>query len=259
MVSPADAPTPPASREPLSPADAPAPGAPVLVEPAALNPAPAPLRLAATGDQSAFRIEEMLVCSKQREVLYEWACAQTDVRVRFIEHIFQKFHQPASGLPLGRFDRVEMQSAESRIVVHFQSDTGLLVRSNTTGLRKSAPAAKSNASVVTWLDRSAEVSGVLAAGVVRGDLTPIARAFSSELSEEPLNALLRQVAETFELSNQWRFSAWQFRLIYELAQVYCVRRTDRSVFGVLLIKEPELLDAEGAEKLIDDCEQYRTS
>jgi DNA-binding response OmpR family regulator len=260
MVSPSDAPTAPvASREPLSPAVSAAPGAPVSVEPAALNPAPAPLRLAATGDQSAFRIEEMLVCSKQREVLYEWACAQTDVRVRFIEHISQKFHHAASGLPLGRFDRIEMQSAESRIVVHFQGDTGLLVRSNTMGLRKSAPAAKSNASVAAWLNRSSEVSGVLAAGVVRGDLTPVVRAFSSELSEEPLNALLRQIAETFELSNQWRFSAWQFRLIYELAQVYCVRRTDRSVFGVLLIKEPELLDAEGAEKLIDDCEQYRTT
>lgn len=259
MVSPADTPLAPVASLELSPAASPGPGAPVSVEAAALNPAPALLRLAAPGDPSAFRIEEMLVCSKQREVLYEWACAQTDVRVRFIEHISQKFHQAAPGLPLGRFNRIEMQSAESRIVVHFQGDTGLLVRSNTMGLRKSAPAAKSNASAATWLTRSSEVSGVLAAGVVRGDLTPVTRAFSSELSEEPLNALFRQIGETFELSNQWRFSAWQARLIYEGAQVYCVRRTDHSVFGVLLIKEPELLDAEGAEKLIDDCEQYRTS
>ncbi|HKS37098.1 MAG TPA: response regulator [Verrucomicrobiae bacterium] len=260
MVSPTDGLSAPVvGFELRSPGVLPAPGAPVSVEPAALNPAPALLRLAASGDRSAFRIEEMLVCSKQREVLYEWACAQTDVRVRFIEHISQKFHQAASGLPLGRFDRIEMQSAESRIVVHFQGDAGLLVRSNTMGLRKSAPAAKSNASVAVWLNRSSEVSGALAAGVVRGDLTPVTRAISSELSEEPLNALFRQIAETFELSNQWRFSAWQARLIYEGAQVYCVRRTDRSVFGVVLIKEPELLDAEGAEKLIDDCEQYRTS
>lgn len=260
MVEPVNAPAAPVGRqEPVAPAVSAEPAAPVSVEPAVLKPSPAPLRLAVIGDQSGFRIEEMLVCSKQREVLYEWGCAQTDVRVRFIEHIAQKFHYAVSSLPLGRFDRIEMQSAESRIVVHFQGDTGLLVRSNTMGLRKSAPAAKSNESIAGWLNRGTEVSGVLAAGVIRADLTPLAKAFSSDLPEEPLNALLRQTAETFELSNQWRFSAWQLRLIYELAQVYCVRRTDRSVFGLLLIKEPELLDVEGAETLIDACEQYRTT
>jgi DNA-binding response OmpR family regulator len=260
MVEPAIALEAPVSpQEPAAPAVSAEPASPVSIEPAVLKPSPAPLQLAAAADQSDFRVEEMLVCSKQREVLYEWGCAQTDVRVRFIEHIAQKFHYAASSLPLGRFDRIEMQSAESRIVVHFQGDTGLLVRSNTKGLRKSAPSAKSNESVEGWLNRGTEVSGVLAAGIIRADLTPLAKAFSSDLPEEPLNALLRQTAETFELSNQWRFSAWQLRLIYELAQVYCVRRTDRSVFGLVLIKEPELLDVEGAETLIDACEQYRAT
>lgn len=75
-------------------------------------------------------IDEVLVCSAQGEVLYEWQCANTDTRIGFMEFLSQKSRQLGLGLPLGHFDRIEIQTAKFRVVTQIQPDHALFVRSS---------------------------------------------------------------------------------------------------------------------------------
>ena len=76
------------------------------------------------------RIDEMLVCSAQGDVLYEWQCADVATRINLMEFVSQKARQLAQGLPLGTLDRLEMQSQNSRLVSQFQAEHGVFVRSS---------------------------------------------------------------------------------------------------------------------------------
>jgi hypothetical protein len=80
------------------------------------------------GPQSRPRVEELLVCSLQGEVLHEWQCPNTNGRVGFLEFLSQKARQLAQGLPLGDFDRIEVSLSKGRVVAQIQSDRALFVR-----------------------------------------------------------------------------------------------------------------------------------
>jgi CheY-like chemotaxis protein len=75
------------------------------------------------------RIEEMLICSGDGEVIYEWQCPHTDERINFLEVISRKSQQLAQGLGLGHMDRIEMENAQGRMVMHVGNERGVLVRS----------------------------------------------------------------------------------------------------------------------------------
>ena len=74
------------------------------------------------------QIEEMLVCSLQGEVLHEWRCANPNGRVGLLEFLSQMARQLAQGLPLGDFDRMEVNSPLTRMVAQIQDDRALFVR-----------------------------------------------------------------------------------------------------------------------------------
>ena len=76
------------------------------------------------------QVEELLVCSLQGEVLHEWQCSNTNGRVGFLEYLSQKARQLAQGLPLGDFDRLEVNGSEMRVVAQIQSDRALFVRTS---------------------------------------------------------------------------------------------------------------------------------
>ncbi len=76
------------------------------------------------------KIHEFLVCSSQGAVWHEWHCQDANSRILFLEFVSQKSQQMAQGLPLGKFDRVEMQTAGERVAVQIQDDCGIFLRSN---------------------------------------------------------------------------------------------------------------------------------
>lgn len=78
------------------------------------------------------RVEELLVCSLQGEVLHEWQCTNTNGRVGFLEFLSQKSRQLAQGLPLGEFDRIEVSHTKGRVVAQIQADRALFVRMGAT-------------------------------------------------------------------------------------------------------------------------------
>jgi hypothetical protein len=79
------------------------------------------------------RIVEVLICSGEGEVLYEWQCSNTDERVNFLEVISQKSRQLAQGLELGQFDRLELETPQARLIAQVRNDRGILVRLRQTG------------------------------------------------------------------------------------------------------------------------------
>src|SRR5438132_14342527 len=73
-------------------------------------------------------IDELLICSTQGDVLYEWQCADANARIRFLQFLSQKSWQLRQGLPIGQFQRLELEGAAKRVVTHIDPDRALFVR-----------------------------------------------------------------------------------------------------------------------------------
>ena len=97
---------------------------PVASQPASTSPA------SASKFPSPAGLEEVLLCSGQGEVLYEWQCPDRKLRIDFLEFLTRKSWQLGLGLPLGQFERLEVQSQRSRLVTQLGAGRGLLVRCN---------------------------------------------------------------------------------------------------------------------------------
>ena len=75
-------------------------------------------------------IDEVLICSSQGDVLYEWQCADANARIRFLQFLSQKSWQMRQGLPIGHFQRLEIESPKNRIVTRIDPDRALFVRAS---------------------------------------------------------------------------------------------------------------------------------
>ena len=80
--------------------------------------------------------DEQPVCSSQGEVIYEWQCLNKDLWVNFFEFISQRGHRLAQSLPLGGFDRLEVESGGARAVVIISPEQGVLVKSRREPLNR---------------------------------------------------------------------------------------------------------------------------
>ena len=76
------------------------------------------------------QIDEVLICSAQGDILYEWQCADSSGRIGFLEFLSQKAMHLGHGLPLGNFERLEAHDSKLRLVAHIQADRTILVRSS---------------------------------------------------------------------------------------------------------------------------------
>jgi len=89
-------------------------------------PKPTPARV----DNFRPTIDEVLICSTQGDVLYEWQCADANARIRFLQFLSQKSWQMRQGLPIGHFQRLEIESPKNRIVTRIDPDRALFVRTS---------------------------------------------------------------------------------------------------------------------------------
>jgi CheY-like chemotaxis protein len=78
---------------------------------------------------AAGRIQEVALCSGAGELLYEWQCPQLAARLRLLEEIENRAAQASVLAPLGRFDRLEILTAQDRAICQVQPDRRLFVRS----------------------------------------------------------------------------------------------------------------------------------
>jgi CheY-like chemotaxis protein len=106
-------------------------------ENAAQIPAPAPVAepappqvLSTPSPVSDFpaRVAETLICSGQGAPLYEWQCHDAKARVALMEEIATQASRLGRLLPLGNFDRLEIQLPDSRAVAQVKPDRMVFVQ-----------------------------------------------------------------------------------------------------------------------------------
>ncbi len=261
--TPAPPPTPP---KPLPPevghlkmvrtapgADRPKSAAPPLELPP-LKPAPARLWPEDGWEPDGSKIGELLVCSVKQEVLHEWQCPEADERLRFVTRLREKSASLAESLPLGPCDRVELREPGARLVVLFQPEATVLVRSNTPAwpLAKDLPPA--NQPALAWLEQYVGTRGLLGSGILHPSGRVVVPATPAESSWQNLIALWRSAIEVFDGSNPQPGQARQLRWVFERAQLYGSRRLDDLALVLLVTRNPQILDAPVLEQMFAEFE-----
>jgi CheY-like chemotaxis protein len=79
------------------------------------------------------RVEETLICSGQGKPLYAWQCQDAPGRVALLQNLAQQAAYFGQLVPLGNFDRLEIQLAGSRAVAQVRADRMVFVRVSTAG------------------------------------------------------------------------------------------------------------------------------
>ena len=106
-----------AAEKPEAVSEAPPESPAVPAAAAAAIPAPLSVRLA-----------ETLICSGSGEPLYQSECADINARVALLNRIAEQAAQLAQILPLGKFDRLEMQFPDGRVTAQARPDRLVFVR-----------------------------------------------------------------------------------------------------------------------------------
>ena len=82
------------------------------------------------------KVDEMLICSAEGEVLYEWQCLNPNMWVSFFEFISQRGPRLSQTLPLGEFSRIEIESGGARVVVAITNQQGVMVKTRREALNQ---------------------------------------------------------------------------------------------------------------------------
>ena len=238
--------------EPAPPAPLQKAAPPPPIDPPDIGAAPVSRPLVIDGGGAGFQIEEILVCSKEHEVLYESKCQQTEPRVRFIEALVNEAVRLTQTLPLGTFDRIEILTGQGRTVIQDQPDILLFMRTNTR-LRSTSPeSAAWNQTLTQWMEQKKEIGGVFACGVAHPNQLVLGRSFSPDFPEHVLTVPFVSALNAFDLAFQSGDAPWQIRWIHEYVQFYCVRRSDGYLLGVFMVKNPNDLDVWAVEQMFGD-------
>jgi CheY-like chemotaxis protein len=89
--------------------------------PPALKPSPVAV-------ETSVRVAETLICSGRGAPLYQWQCADVPARVALLQAIAEQAVQVGQLLPLGRFDRLEIQLPSGRAVAQVNPDRMVFVQ-----------------------------------------------------------------------------------------------------------------------------------
>jgi len=78
-------------------------------------------------------VTETLICSGHGKPLYEWQCADVNARMALLLEIGQQAARVGRLLPLGKFDRLEIQLPTSRAVAQVKPNRMVFVQVVTEG------------------------------------------------------------------------------------------------------------------------------
>lgn len=79
-----------------------------------------------TEDTLRPQVDELLVSSREGEVLYEWNCPNPHGRISLFELLSQKTELAVASLRLGKFERLEAHDGNSRFVARLQPENAML-------------------------------------------------------------------------------------------------------------------------------------
>jgi len=78
------------------------------------------------------RVEETLICSGTGDPLYVWQCPDRHARKALLQDVAQRAALFSQLMPLGKFDRLEIQLAGSRAVAQAGADRMVFIRVSST-------------------------------------------------------------------------------------------------------------------------------
>ena len=81
-------------------------------------------------DRPRSRVDEVLICTGQGDVLYEYKCVDANARINLLEFLSQRSRQLAQVLSAGELDRMEFEGTKGRMVAQFQNGCGIMVRAS---------------------------------------------------------------------------------------------------------------------------------
>lgn len=102
----------------------------------AFAPAYEPVPVLPSSVASRPKVDEMLLCSAQGDVLYEWQCLNPNMWVSFFEFVSQRGPRLSQMLPLGEFNRIEIESGGARVVVAITNSQGVMVKTRREALNQ---------------------------------------------------------------------------------------------------------------------------
>ena len=95
-----------------------------------------PVPVLAASIPSRPKVDEMLICSSDGEVLYDWQCLNPTLWVGFIEFISQRAPRLSQSLPIGAFNRIEIESGGARVVLAVTEQQGIMVKTRRESLQQ---------------------------------------------------------------------------------------------------------------------------
>jgi hypothetical protein len=198
------------------------------------------------------RVLELLVCSYAAEVLYDWQCAEPEARLKLVGLARERSERLTHHLPLGPVDRLEFQAADGRLLLYFQEDGAVVLRSG-SGVKPTPPGGgQFHQSMSGWLARHSQISGLLAASVLRPPQQPVVHSSLQEFGADGLRLACDCIQEMFDLIPTHGIDPWQMRWVYQQSQLYVTRRQDGKSLAMFLTKDPQKLESEAVEKVFNE-------
>jgi CheY-like chemotaxis protein len=95
----------------------------------------------ATAPDLGVQVEETLICSGKGEPLYVWQCPDRQARLTLLRNVAQQAARLGQLMPLGNFDRLEIQLADGRAVAQARADRMVFIRVSSLAVNSLAPTA----------------------------------------------------------------------------------------------------------------------
>ena len=183
-------------------------------------------------------VEDVLICSSLGEVLHEWKCQNLADWLKVLEYIMPPAEQMGQLMTLGDFQRLEILTPEARLVVIAAPEGSVMLRLKNlsavppvAGGTVISEAMKEQAT--EWLRHTPSVRGVLLRGLRFADQTIVCDVDSRDLTAAALEQSYRLVADTFQWLFVRKIFATQLVWSHSRAALHCVRRGDKTIFGVM--------------------------
>ena len=76
------------------------------------------------------RVDEFLVFSSEGQLLHDWQSAEAEGRARLLGSLAEKARQLAQMLPVGEFNRLEVNGPKARLVAIIEREQSVFVRTS---------------------------------------------------------------------------------------------------------------------------------
>ena len=207
-----------------------------------------PSPLPAASEDVPVRILEVLLCSGAGEVLYDWECKSLERRLELMEQIEQQSAQLSALASVGRLDRLEVLTAEGRLVCQIQPDRRLLVRSAPTepssqhsvvssqGADRRSP----TADLRELISQRMPLPGVAAWASRRPDHTVVYDTYSDWFTPAQIDQTVARVVLAAENLDRHRLRPVRLCWVFDHARIHLAPREDGNYLALFVENRPDL-------------------